>query len=331
MRVSRDRKEKIRRMDIIKVNSDTGNLLPTVATIGFFDGVHRGHQYLIRNVVEEARRSHMTSTVITFDRHPRQVLQSDYRPKLLTTLDGKLLQLSKTGCDQAAVLSFSREMAALSARDFMRYVLVDKLNVRKLFIGYDNRFGHNRSEGFSDYVRYGREMGIEVIRNAALSVDGAYVSSSMIRSLLQEGEVAMAHQCLGRPYMLTGTVVGGYRNGHKLGFPTANIDVADTGLLIPSPGVYAVRVRPEHHATMMNGMMNIGIRPTFDGHEQTLEVHIFDFEEELYGQRMEVWLTHRIRSERKFENIVQLAEQLKADRRQAEELLRARDNQPFNP
>ena len=145
MRVSCDRKEKIRRMDIIKVNSDTGNLLPTVATIGFFDGVHRGHQYLIRNVVEEARRSHMTSTVITFDRHPRQVLQSDYRPKLLTTLDGKLLQLSKTGCDQAAVLSFSREMAALSARDFMRYVLVDKLNVRKLFIGYDNRFGHNRS------------------------------------------------------------------------------------------------------------------------------------------------------------------------------------------
>ena len=125
MRVSRDRKEKIRRMDIIKVNSDTGNLPPTVATIGFFDGVHRGHQYLIRNVVEEARRSHMTSTVITFDRHPRQVLQSDYRPKLLTTLDGKLLQLSKTGCDQAAVLSFSREMAALSARDFMRYVLVD--------------------------------------------------------------------------------------------------------------------------------------------------------------------------------------------------------------
>ena len=290
-------------MDIIKVNSDTGNLPPTVATIGFFDGVHRGHQYLIRNVVEEARRSHMTSTVITFDRHPRQVLQSDYRPKLLTTLDGKLLQLSKTGCDQAAVLSFSREMAALSARDFMRYVLVDKLNVRKLFIGYDNRFGHNRSEGFSDYVRYGREMGIEVIRNAALSVDGAHVSSSMIRSLLQEGEVAMAHQCLGRPYMLTGTVVGGYRNGHKLGFPTA----------------------------MMNGMMNIGIRPTFDGHEQTLEVHIFDFEEELYGQRMEVWLTHRIRSERKFENIVQLAEQLKADRRQAEELLLARDNQPFNP
>ncbi len=178
-------------MEIIKVNPDTGNLPPTVATIGFFDGVHRGHQYLIRNMVEEARLSHMVSTVITFDRHPRQVLQSDYQPRLLTPLDSKLLLLSKTGCDQAAVLPFTREMAALSAHDFMRRVLVDKLNVRKLIIGYDNRFGHDRTEGFDDYVRYGREMGMEVIRNRAFAIEGAHVSSSMIRSLLEEGRVDM--------------------------------------------------------------------------------------------------------------------------------------------
>lgn len=308
-------------MEIIKVNPDTGNLPPTVATIGFFDGVHRGHQYLIRHVVEEARLSHMVSTVITFDRHPRQVLQSDYQPRLLTTLDSKLLLLSKTGCDQAAVLPFTREMAALSAHDFMRQVLVDKINVRKLIIGYDNRFGHNRAEGFDDYVRYGREMGMEIIRNRAFAIEDTYVSSSMIRSLLAEGRVDMAHRCLGYPYTLTGKVVGGYRNGRKLGFPTANIDVAGTGQLIPEAGVYAVRVRLEHSVMRLPGMMNIGTRPTFDGHRQTLEVHIFDFEGNLYGQQVMVSFVQRIRSERKFDNLLQLTEQLKADRAKAAELL----------
>ena len=308
-------------MNIINVNHDTGNLPPTVATIGFFDGVHRGHQYLISHVTEEARRSGMTSMVITFDRHPRQVLQSDYQPRLLTTLDNKLRRLSLTDCDAVAVLAFSREMAALSARDFMRYVLVDKLNVRKLIIGYDNRFGHNRSEGFEDYVRYGREMGIEVMRNPAFSIEDVHVSSSMIRSLLQEGEVSMARRCLGYPYMLAGKVVGGYRNGHKLGFPTANIDLGGSGQLVPAPGVYAVRVRPEGVEEPLGGMMNIGVRPTFDGREQTLEVHILDFEGDLYGQSMEVAFAERIRSERKFDNLMQLAEQLKIDREQAEALL----------
>ena len=152
-------------MKTIYLNDNTAPLEPSVATIGFFDGVHRGHQFLISHVRQEAARSGLQSLVVTFDRHPRQVLRKDYQPELLSTLDSKLLLLSKTGVDATALLHFDEAMASLSARDFMAQILRDRLNVRKLIIGYDNRFGHNRSEGFDDYVRYGRELGIEVIHN----------------------------------------------------------------------------------------------------------------------------------------------------------------------
>ena len=183
---------------------------PCVATIGFFDGVHRGHQFLISHLVETARQDGMPAVVITFDEHPRKVLQSDYQPEMLSTLDSKLLLLSKTEVDDAVVLHFTREMAAMSAREFMQQVLHDHLHVKKLFIGYDHRFGHNREETFDDYVRYGKEMGIEVIKNQAYSMNGINISSSVIRSFLKEGEVDMANQCLGYPYTIIGKVVNGY-------------------------------------------------------------------------------------------------------------------------
>lgn len=172
-----------------KIFLDDNTILskPQVATIGFFDGVHRGHRYLIDQVVNEAGRSGMESAVITFDEHPRKVLHQDYQPRLLSTLETKLILLSRTKVDNAVVLHFDRVMASLSARDFMEKVLKDRLNVRKLIIGYDNRFGHDRSEGFDDYVRFGREMGIEVIRSQAFSLNGVNVSSSYIRKLI-EGE-----------------------------------------------------------------------------------------------------------------------------------------------
>lgn len=181
-------------MNTIHYN-DTVQLPPCVATIGFFDGVHRGHQFLIHHLVETARKDGLQSTVITFDAHPRKVLQADYQPEMLSTLDSKLLLLSKTEVDNAVVLHFDKAMAAMSAREFMQQVLHDHLNVRKLFIGYDHRFGHNRAETFEDYVRYGSEMGIEVIRNEAFQIDGINISSSVIRSFLKEGEVEMAAQC----------------------------------------------------------------------------------------------------------------------------------------
>ena len=286
---------------------------PCVATIGFFDGVHRGHQFLISHLVETARQDGMPAVVITFDEHPRKVLQSDYQPEMLSTLDSKLLLLSKTEVDDAVVLHFTREMAAMSAREFMQQVLHDHLHVKKLFIGYDHRFGHNREETFDDYVRYGKEMGIEVIKNQAYSMNGINISSSVIRSFLKEGEVDMANQCLGYPYTIVGKVVNGYHEGRKLGFPTANLDLSHFGQMIPAPGVYAVKARLEGTVVWKQGMMNIGTRPTFDGKQLTLETHIFNFEGDIYDQLLLVSFVKRIRGERKFESPEELAAQLKED------------------
>lgn len=295
------------------VETDMERLRPCVATIGFFDGVHRGHQFLIHHLVETARREGLESTIITFDQHPRKVLQSDYQPELLSTLDSKILLLSKTEVDNAVVLHFDQAMAALSAREFMKQVLHDQLNVRKLFIGYDHRFGHNREECFEDYVRYGKEMGMEVVQNQAFSLNGIPVSSSVIRSFLKEGEVELANQCLGFPYTIIGKVVNGYHEGRKLGFPTANLDISHFGQMIPAPGVYAVKVRLENTVVWKNGMMNIGHRPTFNGKRVTLETHIFNFEGDIYDQLLLVGFVKRIRTERKFESPEELAEQLKED------------------
>ncbi len=288
-------------------------LSPCVATIGFFDGVHRGHQFLVGRLVEMARSEGLESTVITFDEHPRRVLQSDYQPELLSTLSSKLLLLSKTEVDNTVVLHFDEAMASLSAWEFMSQVLRDKLNVRKLCIGYDHRFGHNREETFEDYVRYGKELGIEVVRNEVFCIDGVNISSSVIRSVLKAGEMEMANRCLGYPYTLLGKVVNGYHEGRKLGFPTANLDISHFGQLIPAPGVYAVRVRMRNSVEMKPGMMNIGTRPTFGGNRLTLEAHIFNFEGDIYGQLLLVNFVKRIRSERKFGSPEELAEQLGED------------------
>ena len=289
------------------------SLLPCVATIGFFDGVHRGHQFLIRHLVETARQEGLESTIITFDLHPRKVLQSDYQPEMLSTLDSKLLLLSKTKVDNAVVLHFDKEMAALSAKKFMQQVLCDKLHVKKLFVGYDHRFGHSREETFEDYVRYGKELGMEVVQNQAFSLNGIHISSSVIRSFLKEGEIVLANQALGYPYTIIGKVVSGYHEGRKLGFPTANLDISHFGQLIPSPGVYAVKVRMENTVVWMRGMMNIGTRPTFDGKRITLETNIFNFDGDIYDQLLLVSFVKRIRGERKFDSPEELREQLKED------------------
>lgn len=297
-------------------------MTPCVATIGFFDGVHRGHRYLIKKMKElAAGENGMASTVITFDRHPRLVLNKEFQPKLLNTNEEKQALLAKTGVDNCVMLHFDKETAALSARDFIHNVLHDKLNVKKLVTGYDNRFGHNRAEGFDDYVAYGREVGIEVICGEAFVLNGVNVSSSVIRSFLSEGEVKMAAMCLGYPYFLTGRVVSGFQEGRKLGFPTANLKVEDAFKLIPKPGVYAVRVMTEDSKEAMGGMMNIGTRPTFDGHETTLEVNIFNFNGDLYGQNVEVMFVSRLREEQRFSSVQKLAAQLATDRRMAEEEL----------
>lgn len=291
-----------------------------VATIGFFDGVHRGHRFLIDRVIEEAQRSGMSSAVITFDRHPREVLQTDYQPDLLSTLDEKLLLLSKTHVDNTVVLHFDASLAALTAHDFMRDVLQGELKVRKLIIGYDNRFGHNRSEGFDDYVRYGKELGIEVIRADAFLPDDVCVSSSVIRTCLREGRVEDANRLLGYDYTIESRIVNGYQNGRKMGFPTANLDVTRCQQLLPASGVYAVLVRLKDSVGLKRGMMNIGHRPTFNGRTTSMEVNLFNFSGDLYGQELLVSFISKIRDERKFDSIDALAEQLQHDKVQINKL-----------
>lgn len=291
-----------------------------VATIGFFDGVHRGHRFLIDRVIEEAQRSGMSSAVITFDRHPREVLQTDYQPDLLSTLDEKLLLLSKTHVDNTVVLHFDASLAALTAHDFMRDVLQGQLKVRKLIIGYDNRFGHNRSEGFDDYVRYGKELGIEVIRADAFLPDDVRVSSSVIRTCLREGRVEEANRLLGYDYTIESRIVSGYQNGRKMGFPTANLDVTRCQQLLPASGVYAVLVRLKDSVGWKRGMMNIGHRPTFNGTTTSMEVNLFNFSGNLYGQELFVSFISKIRDERKFDSIDALAEQLQHDKVQINKL-----------
>ena len=290
-----------------------GDTRPCVATIGFFDGVHRGHQFLIANVMEEAKQTGLASLVITFDRHPRQVLNQDYQPQLLTTLERKLQLISLTGVDNIAVLRFSKEMGALTAREFMRQVLAEHLNVKTLVIGYDNRFGHDRTEGFDDYVAYGRELGIQVVQAKSYTIDNMKVSSSLIRSFLKGGEVEMATRCLNRPFELSGKVVKGFQEGRKLGFPTANLDLGDSGQLIPKDGVYAVWATVEGLARPLPAMMDIGSRPTFGGSTLSLEVNIVGFHGNLYGKQLKVQFASRVRDNRKFDSPESLAEQLRED------------------
>ena len=310
------------------------------ATIGFFDGLHRGHRYLLEQLRQVADERRQQTMVITFDQHPRQTLQSEWQPMLLSTFAEKQALLATTGIDVLLVLRFNRTMAALSAHDFMRSVLSEQLSVKTLLTGYDNRFGHDRVQGFDDYAAFGRELNIEVLLakplppfNAQYSTpqrpnsptpNTAPVSSSLVRRLLQAGDVAEAAHCLGRPYTLTGQVVHGQQIGRRLGFPTANLCLTDPCKLIPKAGVYAVKVTilsssnllppSSFHLPPSTALMNIGTRPTFDGHEQTLEVHLLDFSGDLYGQQLTVSFMARIRDEQHFDSPEALARQMALDR-----------------
>lgn len=310
-------------MKTIYLDTLDGPLAPCAATIGFFDGVHLGHRYLIDCFVSEAHGRGLEATLITFDRHPRQVLCDEYRPQMLSTLDEKLALLANTGIDNCVVLPFDRQMAQLSAHDFMSKVLKEKLNVRLLAMGYDNRFGHNRNESFADYVAYGKEMGMDVIGTDAYSIGVGQVniSSSMIRSLIGSGEVAMARRCLDYPYIVNGIVVHGKNIGTEIGFPTANIQPVDGQKLIPCSGVYAVKVSLQDDSAIYKGMMNIGSRPTFEGERTTLEVNIFDYQGDLYGRQISVAFIGRLRDEKKFRSAAELVNQLKRDKEEALRLL----------
>lgn len=309
-------------MKTIYLDDYQADLNPSVATVGFFDGVHLGHVHLLETVIREAHKAgEMSSVVFTFERHPRKILCEGYRPQLLTTLDEKLSLLSKTGVDMCVVMKFDKVLASMYARDFMITILHDRFNVRHLVVGYDHHFGHGGKDGFEQYLSYGKEIGMSVQKDTVLTSGDMKISSSAIRALILEGDIKSANKALGYHYNIGGQVVRGYGKGRTLGFPTANIGLSDKDKLIPRSGVYAVRVGIAGGLSVYKGMMNIGNCPTMGEHESTLEVNIFDFKGDIYGKDINVELVSRLRDERLFDSIDSLSAQLALDRQQAESVL----------
>ena len=275
-----------------------------VATIGFFDGVHCGHRYLISQVKAEAQRAGLRSMVITMDCHPKKVVDTDYTPQLLTTTEERIALLRGTGVDCVEVLHFDREMSMMSARDFMHRILHGQYHVSVLVMGYDHKFGHVGGSR-EDYIRWGEECGIKVV--TAPQLTSTYASSSAIRKMLETGNVEGAARLLGHPYVLTGKVESGHKIGRTLGFPTANLHISEEKL-IPANGVYAVET------TLGRGIMNIGRRPTLDnGTDLSIEVHILDYTGDLYGQTIQLQFIGHIREEKKFASLEELKEHIRQD------------------
>ena len=294
-------------------------LAPSVATIGFFDGVHLGHRHLINQVKMAASLNGWCSSIITFPVHPRQVIQSNYQPSLLSSPEEKVELLGTTGIDNCILLPFTRELSQLTAREFMQ-LLYDNYKVRMLVIGYDHRFGHNRAETFEDYCRYGRELGIHIMQATAYTQEQDKVSSSAIRRALLSGEISTATKYLGYNYFMQGTIVSGYQVGRKIGFPTANLQVDFANKLIPAIGVYAVRVSVNGQS--YRGMLNIGHRPTLNnGTDLSIEVHILDFEGDIYHQPMRIEFVDFLRPEAKFNSVDELTLQIQKDKEAAIKIL----------
>lgn len=297
-----------------------------VATIGFFDGVHLGHRYLINELKGVAKEKGLPSAVITFADHPRAVLQTGFQPNLLNSPEEKLARLEETGIDRCIVLDFSPELSRLSAKEFITLILKEQLNVSVLLIGYDHRFGHGRSDGFEEYAEYAAACGMEVKKASPFEKGEVTISSSCIRDRLLQGQVEEADKLLSYPYSLTGRIVEGHKVGRKLGFPTANIEVNDHRKIIPAIGVYAVRVYVEGES--YNGMLYIGDRPTLEnGNEVTLEVNILNFDRDIYNNQITVEFISYIRGDYKFNSLDELKEQLVKDRDSANAILGKRNDQ----
>ena len=300
-------------MEIIE-NTHHIDISPCAATIGCFDGVHGGHKYLVRQVNSYAQQHHIKSALITFTTHPRQVMQSNYLPRLLSCPKQKVELISHLDTDYCFMMPFTIELSKLSAFEFMKF-LKQTYNVCALFIGYDHRFGHNRAEGFEDYRHYGEMLGIEVVQAKELKKDERSISSSLIRNLLQQGEIEKANEYLEYNYYIDGTIVDGFKMGRKLGFPTANLQPSCSGKLVPQEGVYAIYAYIKDKK--YGGMLNIGHRPTLhNGNHQSIEANIFNFSDNIYNETIRIEFVKKIRAEQEFDSIDQLCLQLQHDKKE---------------
>ncbi|MEM8845881.1 MAG: bifunctional riboflavin kinase/FAD synthetase [Bacteroidota bacterium] len=306
-------------MKTIQGISQFKSSVSTAVTIGTFDGVHIGHRKILERLINDAKTAGHKSTVLTFFPHPRMVLQKDTEIKLLNTLDEKIEILKSLGLDNLIIHPFTKEFSRLSATEFVRDILVNTLNTKRIIIGYDHRFGRNRNASIQDLIGFGNSLDFEVEEIPAQEIDDVSVSSTKIRNALLEGDIATANSYLGYPYMLSGVIKTGKGLGKKFGFPTANIHIEESYKLIPKKGVYVVKGNLDSKAYF--GMMNIGSNPTVSGKEQSIEVNFFDFDDNLYGKKVQVKLLHRLRDEHKFDSVEQLQRQLEKDKQKSLQLI----------
>ncbi|MFI5395661.1 MAG: bifunctional riboflavin kinase/FAD synthetase [Candidatus Binatia bacterium] len=280
-----------------------------VLTLGNFDGVHRGHQEILRRLVKAARTAGGQAVVLTFHPHPVSVLAPEYAPRLITDWRGRIERIAAFDVDAIIVQHFTPAFSEIAAEDFVRRFLVDGLGVRAVVVGHRVSFGHNRT-GHADTLRqFGKTYGFGVEVVGPVDVNGLLVSSSAVRRAISSGDLDRARLLLGEPPSVAGRVVHGHHRGKALGFPTANLRIG--GLVLPPDGVYAVRVRVR--GTLWPGVANLGFNPTFGQHEHSLEAHLFDFNEDLYGQRLEIRFVERLRGEMKYESPQALARQIARD------------------
>ena len=293
--------------------------LPSVITIGTFDGVHLGHKKIIKRLQHIASEKGLQSVILTFFPHPRMVLQTALEIKLLNTIEERQEILSDLGLDHLVIKEFTEEFSKLSAEQYVKNILVDELNAKYIIIGYDHRFGRNRRANIKDLIAFGKLYNFNVEEISVKDVEDVAVSSTKIRNALIMGDIKTANSFLGYEYFLTGTVVKGKQIGKQIGFPTANIYIKEDYKLIPKNGAYVVKSYIGN--SLYFGMMNIGTNPTVDGTKQSIEVHFFDFDQDLYNNKLKIELLEPLRNERKFESLESLKEQLKIDKENALKLI----------
>ena len=302
-------------MKIIRSITAFNSSEKTIVTIGTFDGIHIGHQKILKDLIKTAKKEGKKSVLLTFFPHPRMVLQKENKILLLNTIKEKSSLLEKMGLDYLIIHPFSREFSRLTALEFVRDILVNKLNTSRLIIGYDHHFGKNREGNIHQLKEYSLLYDFKVEEIPAQDIDDVSVSSTKIRTALKDGNLKTANNYLGYHYMLNGTVVSGKKLGGTIGFPTANLEIKEPYKLIPKTGVYIIKTHI--NTVLYTGIMNIGFNPTVLGKHQTIEAHLFDFNEDLYGKEIMIEFIYFLREEHKFKSIEELVVQLNIDKENA--------------
>lgn len=307
-------------MKVYRSLEELPQITNAIVTQGTYDGVHAAHKVILDRVKQIAKQKNGETVVMTFDPHPRMVLfPDDHGLKLLNTLDEKIAALEQEGIDHLIIIPFTKEFSRLTSLQFIRDIIVNKIGTKVLVIGYNHRFGKNREGSFEHLKEYSGLYGFDVEEIPEQDIDEIAVSSTRIRKALEEGDVLLAAKYLGKPYTITGLVAKGKQLGRTIGFPTANIKVEDPNKLIPANGVYAVKVFI--NTRTFNGMLNSGVRPTVDGLTHTIEVHLFDFNEDIYDQTIKVAFVDKLRDEKKFDGLDALTNQLQKDKLHALDIL----------